>query len=174
MNPELQIRNATEQDLGEAIALHKAAYATAYVGVETDITAQLLRDHVYDPNYGRPSFGAQTEENHYSRVNDADVRYRIASIGREVVGFAMTLSQETHGSLDSLYIHPAYQGKRIGSLLLWDAEEGAPNGKLSLMAVVRSRAYAFYTARGYHDGSETSDVPLVGGPVLKLRELRNF
>lgn len=174
MNAELQIRTATEHDLGEAIALHKASYAAAYIDIEPGVTADLLRDHVYDELYDRPSFGARVEKNHYERIQAPDTNYRVATLGREIVGFAMTVNNGTHGFLDGLYVLPPHQGKKIGSLLLWDAEESSPGGKLSLMAIEHSNAYDFYRGRGYEPGAERATVHLLNGPELYLRELRNF
>lgn len=174
MTPEVTIQPAAVANLPDIIAVHKAAYAKAYINPNLGITEQLLYDHVYDEQYDRPSFGARLDEYHSERsIRDASTRYVAAWLGTTIVGFATTLRKEPGGFLDGLYIHPDHQGTGVGRLLLRDAEAFA-GGPLWLYVVEHAPAFGFYVSQGYHrTNGPDFHVPLVNGPHMKLVELSN-
>lgn len=167
----LTIRPATPDDREQTVALNLQSYASAYVCPDCGITERILREHVYDPDYNRPSFSARVIGYHAAWLQDPRARFRVACVGETIVGFAATIQLEKGVLLDGLYVHTTWQGRGIGSRLLKDVERVALP-PVVLWVVKHSRSLRFYLSRGYRqlDG-QTTEVKLVGGPVMHLVKL---
>ncbi len=82
----------------------------------------------------------------------------VAALGAELVG----LARFTPTWLDDLYVHPAHQGRGIGTVLLQTVQALRPGGFGAWVFTSNAPARAFYAAHGFvevrhTDGSENEE-----------------
>lgn len=158
MHASPQLRPGTPQDDTTIAALAIQVYLDTYAieGIRPDIAREALRDH--------------SPQAYLARLHRAGSRFVLAEIGTGLVGFAeVDLTAEpgpdtgTDGAeLVRLYVQPAFQRARVGSMLLAAAEDVARASKAPALWLTawegNQRARDFYAARGYADVGETFHV----------------
>ncbi|MCV2402467.1 GNAT family N-acetyltransferase [Marinomonas sp. C2222] len=95
----------------------------------------------FDPKRARERFLSSFQSSNTHKVID----------GEKLVAFYVIENHKDHLFLDHLYVHPSYQGKRVGSeILLSIIDMGVSEKKaIRLGALKGSRSNNFYMAHGF-------------------------
>lgn len=103
--------------------------------------------------------------------SDPEVFFLLAMEAGEIVGLttARMLDNENTLNLGRLYVHPQYQGKGLGSILLTKALNSFSNYHKIRLGVIQGNHHAisFYQRKGFiQTGRETEDID--GYPIVVL------
>ncbi|MFO1414289.1 MAG: GNAT family N-acetyltransferase [Burkholderiales bacterium] len=150
------------------------------IGCATDaVTVSALATQVYLDTYGpdgitpdlaHEAFVICSPEAFTARLASSRLRFFLAERKSRLVGFLELVtepsrppSMEHHGlEVARLYVQPAAQGQRIGSMLLREAEACASLSRCGLIWLTawagNQRALVFYRAQGFQDVGATSFV----------------
>jgi GNAT superfamily N-acetyltransferase len=138
-----QILPAGETDLAEIARLAGVIWRAHYPGI---ISMEQI-DYMLGKMYALETLREE--------IRLRGIRYERLLVGRELVGFASHGPTEQPGlfKLHKIYLHPAWHGRGLGSLLLRHCEgEAARRGALRLMLTVNKRnakAIAAYRRNGF-------------------------
>jgi ribosomal protein S18 acetylase RimI-like enzyme len=120
----------------------------------------------YEPILGQARF-AQLNHSIYSKLNlgyfiaqsllSRATQLLVATREQALVGHAMVQRDGQEIILYSLYVHPDWQGRGIGSLLLDAAIAGLPGAKAIRLEVLKDNAQAitWYQAKGFDTYGDT-------------------
>lgn len=126
----LEVTLATNDDVGQIIALHKQVYSGTYPDFTTEHTSEEDTSHFTEV--------VETQEVH------------VAKDGGKVVGYIAF----TDGEVSKLYLDPSVQGQGLGKTLLDIAK--AKNDVLSLWTYqINKNAQRFYEKQGFVAVEET-------------------
>jgi putative acetyltransferase len=125
------IRLYQPSDLGAVIAIFSGAVrkiaAKDYDQAQIEAWAQADRDEWAEARLSRPTW--------------------VAAFGQETVGFT---DLEPNGHLDMMFVHPAYQSRRVASALLEQVERSAQaQGLLRIFTEASITARPFFGRRGF-------------------------
>ena len=118
-------------------------------GRRTDRHAALAADHAAFPAFWRLDEGGF----HEAMAATPSARFRVATIGRRVVGYAVTGRAGSRGYLQRLAVDPHVQGRGLGRALVVDALEwlrrrGVTNTVVNTQ-VENERALTLYRSVGF-------------------------
>jgi GNAT superfamily N-acetyltransferase len=129
----IEISAATPTDAGDIADIHLAARGAAM------------------PYLHRPFTDAETRDWFASVVGDQSGKWWVARCGGRVAGYLMLDRQD----LDHLYVHPAWQGRGVGTALLNHAK-ACNQHRLILWTFQRNaNARSFYEAHGFRSAAVT-------------------
>jgi ribosomal protein S18 acetylase RimI-like enzyme len=148
--PQFAVRRCRLRDVAPLSDLLKLCWHTAYDCILGQDEAKRLADHLCSKrNLGLTAAHAQ--------VSRRSAMLVVAS-GQSLVGYAMA-QRDTDGQiiLYGLYVHPAWQGKGIGSALLEAVVARFPRSPVIRLEVLKDNAaaIAWYARRGFEAYGET-------------------
>ena len=129
----------------------------------------------YDAIYGSEKVTAITDDWHSlpslkRRLDQPHAEFLVADDGKKLGGMAYAVAEADGKSvmLRQLYVHPTFQGRGIGGMLLDEIVESFPDATLFRLEVeeANARAIGFYAAQGFEKtgrtancGAEQSGIP---------------
>lgn len=146
------VRRAVQDDVGDVQRSIAASWQDAYADV---LDAERLRELTADPTEFYP------EDRFRKKLSDDDLAYLVALVDGEVVGIVNVCWAEgnTHdfvvegsAQVRSLYIHPDYWDRGIGSALLAEGSAAQPDDidrQFVECLADNRRARGFYEAREF-------------------------
>jgi ribosomal protein S18 acetylase RimI-like enzyme len=139
-------------------------------GRRTDRTAALAVDHRAFPTFWRLDEGGL----HEAMTATPSARFRVATAGRRVVGYAVTGRAGRRGYLQRLAVEPDLQGRGLGKALvadslLWLERRGVTNAVVNTQ-VENERALHLYLAMGFR--LQPSRLEVLGRTIAELQPAR--
>ena len=159
MTPEIRIEPAGEEHVAAIQTLAGVIWRACYPDLITHEQIDYMLGRMYSPGTLRDELGSQ------------GICYERLLAGDELIGFAAygPAGQPDAFKLHKLYLHPAWQGRGLGSQLLRHCEDAArisDAGRLLLNVNKRNeRAIAVYRRNGFNV-IESVTVDIGGGFVM--------
>ncbi len=157
----------------DAEAIHemiKASWYATYISKEIGITKEDL-DVSYTPEIEENQIKAFRNRAENPKENDISL---VAKDGSEVIGFIRFRIQENLIEWVSLYAHPDYFGKGVGTALWQEAKKLLPIDKPIIVEVATyTKAIDFYKKLGFIETGEkypgnVMEVSKVAIPLIKM------
>lgn len=120
----------------------------------------------YDAIYGVERVTEITDDWHSiaslkARMARPDSEFLVADDGKTIGGmaYAAATTDPKLVMLHQLYVHPSFQGKGIGKMLLDEIEDSFPDARMLRLEVeaANGSALAFYRANGFAQAGETAN-----------------
>lgn len=117
----ISIRKSTKKDLGRYTTMLQQTYVDAYVDVSVGLTPECFSIEILQNEDTQQYFKSNLQ-------NDSTQSCWVALDGKELIGAVTVKSEGNSCEMCGFYIHPAYQGRGIGSLL-WAKALDYSNGR---------------------------------------------
>lgn len=147
--PVAEISNAQVDDAEEINRMMRATWLATYPNESAGITVDDIEDRFKD--LGTPERIEKSRQN-FQHIPENESRL-VARVNGVVAGIARIVREEERNKLLSLYVHPDYQGKGIGSALLAAADASADPLKDTYLDVAEynENAIEFYRRHGFSE-----------------------
>jgi ribosomal protein S18 acetylase RimI-like enzyme len=158
------VRTASERDLAAVRALLVETWHATYDAI---YSAERVTE-ITDDWHSIASLKA--------RLARPNSEFLVADDGKNIGGmaYAAATTDAKLVMLHQLYVHPAFQGKGIGSSLLHEIEDSFPDARTLRLEVEaqNASALAFYRATGFTQAGETANCggPQSGIPAMVLEK----
>lgn len=147
--PVIEISAATPDDAEGINEVMYEAWLATYPNEEAGITADDIEDRFKDR---RTEERMQQSRERLTNILENERRI-LAKIQGRVVGVSRVTKEEDRNELRSLYVHPEFQGKGVGTAL-WKAAHAfldAQKDTFLEVAEYNERAIGFYRGLGFED-----------------------
>lgn len=134
----------------------------------------------YDSIYGVDRVNAILADWHSvkalrQRLNKPRSEFFLADDGADVGGMAyVSMPSDTEAQLHQLYVHPEFQGRGVGQMLIVEAEVAFPMAQRMKLEVeeANTRAISFYERNGYRRTGMTANCgrPDSGIPAVLMEK----
>lgn len=156
------VESATERDLLEIINLLNLVWRNTYRGIIDDKFILIAEKKVF------------TKKRFLKKLRDQSVSFLVAREEEKIVGIVISRKLDFNTIyIASLYIHPIYQGKGIGKLLMKRIVNEYDSIKEIWLNVIKknSKAVVFYEKNGFIMG-EIDDIEtgVFGVEVRRMRK----
>lgn len=162
----------TRDDLYRIVDIHRGAFYTTYVNEEFGVTKDVVDTFMVRTNFvnRKVKFWEQRLQPSSNWLT------LVARFGSAVVGFgaASTDTDEIKGCVEAIYIHPIFQRRGIGSLVLAGLDEQLLEGRSAdlLVSSYTQPARKFYSYHNFEDGEPRPDIKLYDDYSLQLMSMR--
>lgn len=147
--PAIEISIASPEDAEQINEVMYEAWKTTYPNEEAGITLDDIEDRFKDRSTKER---LERSRRTLSEVPENEQRL-VAKINGRVVGVSRVIKEEDRNKLQTMYVHPEYQGKGVGSAL-WAAAKSFIDGTKDTyleVAEYNEKAIGFYTGLGFKD-----------------------
>lgn len=166
----IQISKPNPEDAEAIHEMIKASWYATYINKEIGITKEDL-DVSYTPEIEENQVKAFRNRAENPTENDISL---VAKDGSEVIGFARFRIKDDMVEWVSLYAHPDYFGKGVGTALWQEAKKLLPLDKpISVEVATYTKAVDFYKKLGFIETGEkypgnVMEVSKVAIPLIKM------
>lgn len=147
--PAIKISKVQIADAEEINRMMRATWLATYPNESAGITVDDIEDRFRD--LGTPERVERSKQN-LSNIPENETKL-VARVEGVIAGIARMVREEDRNKLLSLYVHPEYQGKGIGTALLSAAEAFADPEKDTYLDVAEynENAIEFYRRHGFSE-----------------------
>lgn len=159
----MNIRLATNQDIGGIIAIEKSCWLDIYPNIN-EITTEDIENRFDAQNF----LSSRTEEIRNEIGELSDKRFVVIEDDKQIVGYARGWKLDEFNDLVEIYVLKEFRGKGLGRLLLADMFSWFDKSKPIILEVAEynNSAIKFYEKLGFKINTEMKQVPEENWNVL--------
>lgn len=171
--PVVEITTATPNDAEGINEVMYEAWLATYPNEAVGITVDDIEDHYKDRLTEERT---QKSRERLSNIPENERRI-VAKINGRVVGVSRVIREEDRNKLQTLYVHPEFQGKGVGTSIWKEAQSFLDAEKDTFLEVAEynERAINFYKGLGFEDtGKRTAEerFRMKSGAIIPEMEMR--